>query len=116
MLNDADRLIESLRAELFKSRAEAQEALLKSRAEGQEALAVSRAETQKALAEKEKAESECVVAALKLDQTQARLDTAQDSLNRMAKDREQQVQATVSEAERTLGMLAAKREILASHR
>ena len=91
LLDEAFKLIESLRAELFKSRAE----------------------TQKALAEKEKAESERVVAALKLDQTQARLDTAQDSLNRMAKDREQQVQAAVSEAERTLGMRAAKREILA---
>ena len=91
LLDDAFKLIESLRAELFKSRAE----------------------TQKALAEKEKAEAERLHAALKLDQTQARLDTAQDSLNRMAKDREQQVQAAVSEAERTLGMRATKREILA---
>jgi hypothetical protein len=56
LLDDASRLIESLRAELFKSRAEAQEALLKSRAEAQEALAESRSETQKALNEKEKAE------------------------------------------------------------
>ena len=60
LLTEASRLIESLRAELFKSRAE----------------------TQKALAEKEKAEAERLHAALKLDQTQARLDTAQDSLER----------------------------------
>ena len=46
LLDDAFKLIESLRAELFKSRAE----------------------TQKALGEKEKAESECIHAKLKLDQ------------------------------------------------
>ncbi len=51
MLNDAYKLIESLRAELFKSRAE----------------------TQKALCEKEKAEGECINAKLKLDQAQATL-------------------------------------------
>ncbi len=45
LLNDAFKLIESLRAELFKSRAK----------------------TQKALGEKEKAESECIHAKLKLD-------------------------------------------------
>ena len=49
MLDDAYKLIESLRAELFKSRAE----------------------TQKALGEKEKAESECINATLKLDQAQS---------------------------------------------
>ena len=106
MLDEAFELIESLRA----------------------ALLESRAETPKALAEKEKAESERVVAftptalksnsssgptALKLDQTQAQLSTAQDLLNRMAKDREQAVKAAVSEAERTLGLLAAKNQILA---
>ena len=44
LLDDDNKLIESLRAELFKSRAE----------------------TQKALAEKEKAQSECTNATLKL--------------------------------------------------
>ncbi len=53
MLDDAFKLIESLRAELFKSCAEAQ----------------------KALGEKEKAESECIHSKLKLDQMQARLDS-----------------------------------------
>jgi len=59
LLDDAFKLIESLRAELFKSRAEAQ----------------------KALGEKEKAESEFIHAKLKLDQMQARLDSAQDALH-----------------------------------
>ena len=54
LLDDAFKLIESLRAGLFKSRAEAQ----------------------KALGEKEKAESECIHAKLKLVQMQARLDNA----------------------------------------
>ena len=47
LLDEAFKLIESLRAELFKSRAEAQQA-----------LAESRAETQKVLAEKGKEEGE----------------------------------------------------------
>ena len=64
LLDDAFKLIESLRAELFKSRAE----------------------TQKALGEKEKAESKCIHATLKLDLTLARLDTAQKVLDAMAKD------------------------------
>ncbi len=59
LLDDAFKLIESLRAELFKSRAEAQ----------------------KALGEKEKAESECIHAKLKLD------DSAQEALHAGAQDR-----------------------------
>ena len=58
MLNDAFKLIESLRAELFKSRAE----------------------TQKALGEKEKAESERINATLKLDQAQATLLETQEAM------------------------------------
>jgi hypothetical protein len=65
MLNDAFKLIESLRSELFRSRAE----------------------TQKALGEKEKAESECLNAKLKLDQAQATLLEAQEAMNAMSKDR-----------------------------
>ncbi len=62
MLDDAFKLIESLRAELFKSRAE----------------------TQKALGEKEKAESERINAKLKLDQVQATLLEAQEAMNAMS--------------------------------
>ena len=65
LLDDAFKLIESLRAELFKSRAEAQ----------------------KALGEKEKAESEFIHAKLKLDQMQARLDSAEEALHAGAQDR-----------------------------
>ena len=57
LLDDTSRLIERLRAELFKSRAE----------------------TQKALAEKEKVEGELLITALKLDQTKAELDTAREA-------------------------------------
>ncbi len=58
LLDNAFKLIESLRAELFKSRAE----------------------TQKALGEKEKAESECIHSKLKLYQMQAqiRVPTSED--------------------------------------
>jgi hypothetical protein len=65
MLDDAFKLIESLRAKFFKSRSE----------------------TQKALGEKEKAESDCLNATLKLDQTQAKLYEAQEAMNAMSKDR-----------------------------
>ncbi len=65
LLDDAFKLIESLRAELFKSRAE----------------------TPKALGEKEKAGSECIHAKLKLDQMQAHLDNAQEALHARAQDR-----------------------------
>ena len=54
MFDDAYKLIENLHAKLFKSRAE----------------------TQKLLGEKEKAESECIHAKLKLNQMQAHLDSA----------------------------------------
>jgi hypothetical protein len=64
LLDDAFNLIESLRAELFKSRAE----------------------KQKALGEKEKAESECIHARLKLKQMQVHLDNAQEALH-AAQDR-----------------------------
>ncbi len=65
MLDDAFMLIESLRAELFKLRAE----------------------TQKALGEKERAESECIHAKLKLDQMHAHLSNAQEALYARAQDR-----------------------------
>jgi len=58
LLKDASKLIESLRAELFKSRAE-----------------------------KEQAESERIHAALKLAQMQSKLDDAKNALDAMAKDR-----------------------------
>ncbi len=64
MSDDAFKFIESLRAELFKSRAE----------------------TEKVLREKEKAESESTHATLKLQQTQVKLDDAQNALDAMAKD------------------------------
>jgi hypothetical protein len=67
LLDEAFKLMESLRAELFKSRAE----------------------TQDALGEKEKAESECIHAKLKLDQMQAHLDNAQEVLHARAQDRTQ---------------------------
>ncbi len=65
LFDDAFKLIESLRAELFKSRAE----------------------TQKALGEKEKAQSECIHAKLKSNQIQAQLDNAQEALHARAQDR-----------------------------
>jgi hypothetical protein len=64
MLNDAYKLIDSLRTELFKLRSE----------------------TQKALGEKEKTESKCINAKLKLDQAQATLLEAQEAMNAMSKD------------------------------
>ena len=65
LLKEASMLIESLRAELFKSRAE----------------------TEKALREKKNAEQKSLHATLKLEQTQVRLDGAQKALKAMAKDR-----------------------------
>ena len=70
LLDAAFKLIESLRAELFKSRAE----------------------TQKALGEKEKAESECINAKLKLDQVQASLLEAQEAMNAMSTDQKYYLQ------------------------
>ena len=106
LLDDAFKLIESLRAELFKLRSEAQEALAESRAETQKALA----ETHNALAEKEKAEGERLHAVLKLGQTQARLDDAQKALDTRVNDRQSRaVQGAFDAAESALGMrLAAK--------
>ena len=88
LLDDAFKLIESLRAELFKSRAE----------------------TQKALAEKEKAEGERLHAALKLDQTRAELDAARQASDARAKDRRMRaVQDAFAAAGNAQGMrLAAK--------
>ncbi len=57
MLKDASRLIENLHAELFKSRAE----------------------THKALAKKEKAETERLCAALKLDGVRAELEAERNA-------------------------------------
>ena len=65
LLKDASKLIESLRAELFKSRAE-----------------------------KEQAESERIHAALKLAQMQSKLDDAKNALDAMAKDRRAAVNKT----------------------
>ena len=92
LLEDAFKLIDNLRAELFKSRAE----------------------TQKALAEKDKAEGDRLYAALKLDQTQARLDDAQKALDAMAKDRRARaLQDAFDAAEGIPGMRAAKKHIIA---
>ncbi len=90
LLDDAFKLIKSLRAELFKSSAE----------------------TQKGLAEnlKEKVEGECLHAALKLDQTQAELDAARQASDARARDlRARAVQDAFIAAENAHGMqLAAK--------
>ena len=93
LLDDAFKLIESLRAELFKSRAEAQ----------------------KALGEKEKAESECIHAKLKLDQMQVRLDSAQDALHAGAQDRRvREVQGAFGQADQEYRVRMAKAAITAS--
>jgi hypothetical protein len=76
MLDDAFKLIESLRAELFRLSAE----------------------TQKALCEKEKAESECINAKLKLDQAQATLLEEQEAMNAMSKDHRKRDLTKVFEA------------------
>jgi hypothetical protein len=93
LLDDAFKLIESLRAELFKSRAEAQ----------------------KALGEKEKAESEFIHAKLKLDQMQARLDSAQEALNAGAQARRaREVQGAFDQVDQEYRVRKAKGEITAS--
>ena len=90
LLDDAFKLIESLRAELFKSRAE----------------------TQKALGEKEKAESERIHSTLKLDQTRAELDAAQKALDVVAKvRRERAVQDAFDSAENAGVMRRARKEV-----
>ncbi len=65
MLNDAYKLIKSLRAEHFESRAK----------------------TRKSLGEKEKAESYCLNATFSLDLTQAELHEAQEAMNAMSLSR-----------------------------
>ena len=93
LLDDAFKLIESLRAELFKSRAE----------------------TEKALREKKNAEQESLHATLKLEQTQVRLDGAQKALEAMAKDRrERAVQGAFDTAENDHQMRTVKRSISAA--
>ena len=92
LLDDVFKLIESLRAELFKSRAE----------------------TQKALSEKERAESEYIHAKLKLDQMQARLDSAQDALHTGAQGRRaREVQGAFDQADQEFGVRKAKAAITA---
>ena len=92
MFDDAYKLIESLHAKLFKSRAE----------------------TQKALGEKEKAESECIHAKLKLNQMQAHLDNAQEALNARAQDRRaREVQGAFDQADQEYRVRTAKAEITA---
>ena len=93
MPNDAFKLIESLRAELF----------------------ILRAETEKALREKKNAEQESLHATLKLEQTQVRLDDAQKALEAMAKDRrERAVQGAFDTAENDHQMRTVKRSISAA--
>ena len=92
LLKDASRLIESLRAELFKSRAE----------------------TQKALAEKEKAESERIVAALKLDGVRAELEAERKASKARAKvRREREVSDAFAEVDRAHRMRSAAKGIAA---
>ncbi len=78
LLNDVFKLIKSLGEELFKSRAE----------------------TQKALGKKEKAESECIHAKLKLNQMQAHLDNEQEAMHAGAQDRRaREVQGAFDQAD-----------------
>ena len=93
MLKEASKLIESLRAELFKSRAE----------------------TEKALRELEKAEHESIHATLKLEQTQVKVDDAQKALGAMAKDRrERAAQGAFDTAEMDHQMRTVKRNVSAT--
>jgi hypothetical protein len=92
LLDDALKLIESLLAELFKSRAE----------------------TQNALGEKERTESECIHAKLKLDQMQARLDNAQEAWHTRAQDmRARDVKDTFDQADKDYRVRTAKGEFTA---
>ncbi len=87
LLDDAFMLIESLREELFKSRAE----------------------TQKALGGKQKAESECINAKLKLDQMQAHLNKAKEELHASSQDQARAVQDAFHQANKDHGTRMAKR-------
>ena len=90
LLDEAFKLIESLRAELFKSRAE----------------------TQKALAEKEKAESERLHAALKLDGVLAELEAERNASKARAKvRREREVSDAFAEVDRAHRMRSAAKGI-----
>ncbi len=90
MLDYAFKLIESLRAEVFKSRTE----------------------RQKALDKKEKAKSRCIHANLKLDQMLTELDNAQNALDAMEKDGcARAVQEAFDAGETEHWMQMAKREI-----
>ena len=92
LLEDACKLIESLRAELFKSRAE----------------------TQKALAEKEKAESEHLHAALKLDGVRAELEAERNASKARAKDRrEREVSDAFAKVDRAHRLRSAAKGIAA---
>jgi hypothetical protein len=92
LLDDAFKLIESLRAELFKSHSE----------------------TQKALGEKEKAESECIHAKLELDQMQAHLDNAKETLPARVQDLwAHAMQDAFDQADKGDAMRMAKGEITA---
>ncbi len=88
---DAFKLIKSLRAELFKSRAE----------------------TQQALGEKAKAESECINAKLKLDQAQASLLEAQQAMNAMSKDRRSNLERALEAATKGIKMQTCRKELSA---
>jgi hypothetical protein len=97
LLEDAFKLIDSLRTELFKSRTE---------------LFKSRAETEIALSEKEAAETERVYAKLKLTQAEAKLEEAQKSLDEMAKaQRENATRSAFSAAEGAFASQMMKKEL-----
>jgi hypothetical protein len=88
LLDEAFKLIKSLRDELFKSRAE----------------------TQKALDEKKKAERECIHAKLKLDQMRVHLDNAHTT----AQDRRAcEVKGAFDQADKECKMRMAKKGITA---
>jgi hypothetical protein len=92
LFDGAYKLIESLHAKLFKSRAE----------------------TQKSLGEKEKAESECIHAKLKLDQMQVHLENAQEALHARAQDRRaREVKDAFDQADTEYRMRRAKAAITA---
>jgi hypothetical protein len=91
MLNDAYKIIESLRAELFKSRAK----------------------TQTELCEKEKAESKCLNAKLKLDQEQATLLEVQEAMNAMLKDQRRNLEQAFETAAKGIQMQTCMKELSA---
>ena len=99
LLEDAFKLIDSLRTELFKSRAETEKAL---------------SEKEAAETEKEAAETERVYAKLKLTQAEAKLEEAQKTLDEMAKaQRENATRAAFSAAEGAFASRMMKKELAA---